>query len=185
MGKRSFTGEYALQTYSFCISTELTWNKRINWKYNFQSYFTAFERINHMYNGNISSGHQLRCGPEGMWKYICSFSMLNLSPTFSFPSTTADSEFAPWVQWFSCFPLEKHVGVEKAMATHLSTLAWKIPWVEEPGRLQSTGSWRVRYDWATSLHFTLVDKDKRLVEAPWVTGSGANRSCSDGQGHAQ
>ena len=40
---------------------------------------------------------------------------------------------------------------EKAMAPHSSTLAWKILWMEEPGRLQSTGSPRVRYDWATSL----------------------------------
>ena len=37
------------------------------------------------------------------------------------------------------------------MATHSSTLAWKIPWTEEPGRLQSMGSLRVRHDWATSL----------------------------------
>ena len=36
------------------------------------------------------------------------------------------------------------------MATHSSTLAWKIAWAEEPGRLQSVGSLRVRHDWATS-----------------------------------
>ena len=41
--------------------------------------------------------------------------------------------------------------LEKEMATHSSTLAWKIPWTEEPGRLQSMGSWRVGHDWATSL----------------------------------
>ena len=35
---------------------------------------------------------------------------------------------------------------EKAMATHSSTLAWKIPWMEEPGRLQSMGSLRVGHD---------------------------------------
>ena len=35
---------------------------------------------------------------------------------------------------------------EKAMATHSSTLAWKISWTEEPGRLQSTGSHRVGHD---------------------------------------
>ena len=35
---------------------------------------------------------------------------------------------------------------EKAMATHSSTLAWKIPWTEEPGRLQSMGSLRVGHD---------------------------------------
>ena len=37
------------------------------------------------------------------------------------------------------------------MATLSSTLAWKIPWAEEPGRLQSLGSRRVRHDWVTSL----------------------------------
>ena len=37
------------------------------------------------------------------------------------------------------------------MATHSSTLAWKIPWTEEPGRLQSLGLQRVGHDWATSL----------------------------------
>ena len=35
------------------------------------------------------------------------------------------------------------------MATHSSTLAWKIPWTEEPNRLQSMGSQRVQHDWAT------------------------------------
>ena len=43
------------------------------------------------------------------------------------------------------------VFVEKAMAPHSSILAWKIPWMEEPGRLQSMGSLRVGHDWATSL----------------------------------
>ena len=41
--------------------------------------------------------------------------------------------------------------LEKAMAPHSSTLAWKIPWMEKPGRLQSLGSLRVWHDWATSL----------------------------------
>ena len=36
--------------------------------------------------------------------------------------------------------------LEKEMATHSSTLAWKIPWIEEPGRLQSMGSQRVGHD---------------------------------------
>ena len=40
---------------------------------------------------------------------------------------------------------------EKAMAPYSSTLAWKIPWTEEPGGLQSTGSQRVGHDWATSI----------------------------------
>ena len=41
--------------------------------------------------------------------------------------------------------------MEKVMAPHSSTLAWKIPWTEEPGGLQSMGSLRVRHDWTTSL----------------------------------
>ena len=41
--------------------------------------------------------------------------------------------------------------LEKAMAPHSSTLAWKIPWIEESGRLQSMGSLRVRHDWVTEL----------------------------------
>ena len=40
--------------------------------------------------------------------------------------------------------LDKYM--EKAMAPHSSTLAWKIPWMEEPGGLQSMGSLRVRHD---------------------------------------
>ena len=42
-------------------------------------------------------------------------------------------------------------NTEKAMAPHSSTLAWKIPWTEEPDRLQSMGSQRVGHDWVTSL----------------------------------
>ena len=54
-----------------------------------------------------------------------------------------------------CSKLKRHgfnpwVGgkdpLEKEMATHSSILAWKIPWTEEPGRLQSLGSHRVEYD---------------------------------------
>ena len=43
------------------------------------------------------------------------------------------------------------IGLEKAMAPHSSTLSWKIPWMEEPGGLQSMGSLRVGHDSVTSL----------------------------------
>ena len=43
---------------------------------------------------------------------------------------------------------------EKGMATHSSTLAWRSPWTEEPSRLQSIGSQRVRYDGAITLTLT-------------------------------
>ena len=46
------------------------------------------------------------------------------------------------------------IRLEKAMAPHSSTLAWKIPWTEEPGRLQSMRLQRVGHDWVTELNWT-------------------------------
>ena len=43
-------------------------------------------------------------------------------------------------------PLGQEDSLEKEVATHCSTLAWKIPWMEEPGELQPMGSKRVRHD---------------------------------------
>ena len=49
-----------------------------------------------------------------------------------------------WETWVQSLGQED--PLEKEMATHSSTLAWKIPWTEEPGRLQSMGSQRVGHD---------------------------------------
>ena len=57
--------------------------------------------------------------------------------------------------------------LEKAMAPHSSTLALKIPWTEEPGRLQSMGSLRVKHDWATSLSlFTFLHWRRKWQPTP-------------------
>ena len=45
--------------------------------------------------------------------------------------------------------------LEKEMATHSSTVAWRIPWREEPGRLQSMGLQRVGHDWVTLLSLSM------------------------------
>ena len=56
---------------------------------------------------------------------------------------------------------------EKVMAPHSSTLAWKIPWMEELGGLQSMGSRRVGYDWATSLSlFTFTHWRRKWQPTP-------------------
>ena len=56
---------------------------------------------------------------------------------------------------------------EKAMAPHFSTLAYKIPWTEEPGRLQSMESQRVGHDWATSLSlFTFMHWRRKWQPTP-------------------
>ena len=51
---------------------------------------------------------------------------------------------AMWETWVRS--LGREDPLEKEMATHSSTLAWKIPWTEKPGRLQSMGSQRVGHD---------------------------------------
>ena len=51
--------------------------------------------------------------------------------------------------------------------TPLQYFAWKIPWMEEPGRLQSMGSWRVGHDWATSLSlFTFMHWRRKWQPTP-------------------
>ena len=73
--------------------------------------------------------------------------------------------------------------LEKEMASHASTLAWKIPWTEEPGGLQPMGSQRVRHDWVTSLSLSLfivylglsddsVVKNPPAMQEMWVRSLG-------------
>ena len=57
---------------------------------------------------------------------------------------TVKSLPAIWETWVQF--LGEEDPLEKEIATHSSVLAWEIPWTEEPGGLQSTGSQRVRYD---------------------------------------
>ena len=85
-----------------------------------------------------------------------------------------------------------YVTLERAMATHSSTLAWKTPWMEEPGRLQSMGSLGIRHDWVTSFfHFHALEKEMethfsvlawripRMVEPSGLTFMGLHRVIHD------
>ena len=65
------------------------------------------------------------------------------------------------------FALASCTSTEKALAPHSSTLAWKLPWTEDPGRLQSMGSLRVGHDWATSLSlFTFMHWRRKWQPTP-------------------
>ena len=68
---------------------------------------------------------------------------------------------------------------EKEIAAHSSTLAWKIPWTEEPGRLQFMGSRRVGHDWATSLSlFTFMHWRRKWQPTPvFLPGESQGRRC--------
>ena len=79
-----------------------------------------------------------------MGKLQTSFQSEELGPSYHnhFPGGS-DNKHLPtmWETWVQS--LGREDPLEKEMATHSSTLAWKIPWMEEPGRLQSMGSQRV------------------------------------------
>ena len=92
--------------------------------------------------------------PRAYWLFvlICFFFWVTTIQTFC--------QLLDWVVSFCCccwVVIVLHICwildnySEKAMAPHSSTLAWKIPWTEEPGRLQSMGLLGVGHDWATSL----------------------------------
>ena len=70
------------------------------------------------------------------------------------------------ISFFFSFVFHFSSFLEKALATHSSTLAWRIPWTEEPGRLQSMGSRRVRHDWATSFWLSLLFFSQLFVRPP-------------------
>ena len=61
--------------------------------------------------------------------------------------------------------------LEKGMATRFSILAWRIPWREELGRLQSTGSQRVGHDWVTITHTHTLYNQLLKRQTWWTTGS--------------
>ena len=66
------------------------------------------------------------------------------------------------------------------MAPHSSTLAWKIPWTEEPGRLQSVGSLRVGHDFTFTFHFPALEKEMATYSSvlAWrIPGMGSLVGC--------
>ena len=74
-----------------------------------------------------------------------------------------------YIQSFNryAFSICQVLDMEKAMAPHSSTVAWKIPWTEEPGRLQSMEALRVGNDWAISLSlFTFMHWRRKWQPTP-------------------
>ena len=73
---------------------------------------------------------------------------------------TGSSGLSDWTAIMHCL---------KEIATYSSTLAWRIPWIEEPGGLQSMGSQRVGHDWATSLHLYILHLLYPFISR-WILG---------------
>ena len=89
-----------------------------------------------------------------------------LQPFHGFPYNSTVKNL-PSVQEMRVGFLSGEDPLEKEMATHSSILAWRIPWTEDPGRLQSTGLQRVRHDWAAEhtrqMVSVLIWKKKLLI----------------------
>ena len=111
--------------------------------------------------------------------YLCSEVWKHLIPSLTpgnsvlFPSCLWwKVKFSPYYsqiaqQEWEQYKYHQLICSEKAMAPHSSTIAWKIPWMEEPGGLQSMGSLRVRHNWATSLSlFTFMHWRRKWQPTP-------------------
>ena len=64
--------------------------------------------------------------------------------------------------------LSREDPLEKGMAAHSNMLAWRIPWTEEPGKLQSMGSQRVGHDWETSTTIIITTTTKTMKHQHWI-----------------
>ena len=115
---------------------------------------------------------------------FCWQKSVSLCPA-SFCTPRPNLPVTPGISWLPTFvfqsPMMKRTFLgglmlegEKAMASHSSTLAWRIPWMEDSGRLQSIWSRRVGHDWATEANWTEQDllkltpkKDVLFITGDW------------------
>ena len=116
-----------------------------------------------------------------MWHIGPTPELFDQSMLFRNMSCFLDRSLPWWLRWWRvCLqcgrpgsnPLVGKIPLEKEMATHSSILAWKIPWTEKPGVLQSMGSWRIRHDWVTNI-LSLIDS---LSCVTWVQLSKIDKS---------
>ena len=70
--------------------------------------------------------------------------------------------------------------LEKEMATHASILAWRIPWMEKAGELQSTGSQRVRHDFTFTFSGKKICLPMKEVQETWVQSLGREDPLEEG-----
>ena len=114
---------------SFCLLCNLGWSSYKTW---------------------VGSGSQSRMGRRGKWVFVMPERGMHWA---SLVDQMVKHLPAMWET--RVWSLGWEDPLEKEMATHCSTPAWKIPWMEEPGGLQSMGSQRVGHDWVISLSFFL------------------------------
>ena len=127
------------------------------------SLVTICHHANFIVEYNVPTVHFV---PISVTHLFCNCKFVPLNP----PQQLLFSTYSPfvWQTHVLCiFDCVYALLSEKAMAPHFSALAWKIPWMEEPGGLQSMGSLRVRHNWATSLSlFTFMHWRRKWQATP-------------------
>ena len=110
---------------------------------------------------------------KGTELLLCTAKPCHSNPTLLFGSKNSSRGISENSQFLESF---------KAMAPHSGTLAWKIPWTEKPGRLQSMGSLRVGHDWATSISlFTFMHWRRKWHPTPvFLPGESQGRGSLEG-----
>ena len=104
---------------------------------------------------------------EKWYRWTCSQSRNRDTDIENIWISKGKGEWDGFGDWYQHLYTTMYKRPEKAMAPHSSTLAWKIPRAEEPGRLQSMGSLGVGHDWATSLSlFTFMHWRRKWQPTP-------------------
>ena len=144
---------------TYCLSLCIDWDPHSLFHFckcvSFSTYY-HIEEIEHIYNSREQNASISSLSLGFFFTYL--LYAICLGENFC-KLILSDGLWTSWTWMFNSLPIWDVLSIisEKAMAPHSSTLAWKILWTEEPGRLQSVRSLRVEHDWATSLSlFTLM-----------------------------
>ena len=137
---------------------------QISWKYRVRHYSSQIPLHTHTHTHTHTHSGRI----EAHWRRLLTDqSCLFASIAKQVAAKLTSSKITAQDVW-STLPLkEPSVEFGEGMIPDSSTLAWKIPWTEEPGRLQSMGSLRVGHDWVTSLSlFTFMHWKRKWQPTP-------------------
>ena len=147
-------------SFSFSISPSNEYSELISFRMNWLDRLAV--------QGTLKSLPQHHSSKASILQHSAFFTVQLSHPYVTTRKTTALIDGPLLAKWCLCF-LICCLGwsLEKAMTTHSSTLAWKTPWTEEPGGLQSLGSLGVGHDWVSSLSlFTFMHWRRKWQPTP-------------------
>ena len=123
-----------------------------------------FPRGSHLHSGSPEAG-----GRSFQAEQMLQFAFNNVQHRHQVSQVILVVKNLPAVQkWMWVQSLARKDPLEEEMATHSSILAWRIPWTEEPGKLQSIWSQRVGHDWSDLAHVCTITCNTFLWFFPWT-----------------